>query len=389
MPVEVVAVDHAGAEQKQIWKVEDQREGRFVMVFDTSTPVAQVKVDPESLAPDIDRLNNYYVVQGTSFFNRKLLFLATGENALPLDSYLIRFNPFDRILEGGYLLDHHWWLGSGFIALVKNLERGSSIGGVVGLLADGGVIGQLSWQKTFFSFPELGYLGRIWEPTDQVGVSLLRRPDSTGLPSLDRTLGATGRMANVFIASWVHQESFRQRFAWWVTLLDDPSAFTRLEVGGWKSLRLAPDTHLNSRISFGWSQGTLGIFHFDLRELSSFDQVTAYPYVGNVRLLGQMDLSLPFRREMGYNLLNVAVLHQIDERFFVRFGQAWESLDQVDLGHLEDLKIEIGFEVTLSGRTLGGLFPWQVTLGVAYPVGPIEDKERQIKQYIGISTPFF
>jgi len=387
MPVEVVAVDHTGTEHRQTWKVEDQATGRFVMVFDTPTSLAQVKVDPESLTPDIDRLNNYYVLEGTSFFNRKIQFLATGENALPLDSYLVRFNPFYRLLEGGYLLDHHWWLGPGFLALVKELGRGSSLSAIAALLPDGGLIGQLSWQKTFFSYPELGVLGRIWEPTDHLQVSFLRRPDATGVPSLDRLLGATGRMANVFSASWLHQESFTQRFAWWGTMLNDPEAFTRLEFGIWKSVHLAPNVHLGGLLSFGWSQGTLGIFHFDLRELSSFDLVRAYPYVGNVRLLGQLDLSLPFRREMGYNLLNVAMLHDIDERFFVRFGDTWDSLDQVDLDRLEDLKVEAGFELNLSGRTLGGLFPWQLTLGIAYPLTATQESERQIKQYINIWTP--
>ncbi|OGF52776.1 MAG: hypothetical protein A2Z21_00285, partial [Candidatus Fraserbacteria bacterium RBG_16_55_9] len=389
MPVEVVARDRTGEDQKQIWKVEDQTEDHFVMVFDTANSLAQVQIDPESWVPDVDRLNNYYVLDDSSLFNRKVQFLATGENALPLDSYLIRFNPFSQLIEGGYLLDHRWVLGAGFAGFVKDLGRGSSVGALVGLLVDRGLIGQLSWQKMFFSNPELGILGQYWEATDQLEVSLLRRPDATGLPSLDKELGATGRMANVVSVSWVHQESLTQRMAWWASILNDPAAFTRLEIGGIKSYRLAPDIHLDARLSFGWSQGSLGIFHFDLRQLSSFDKVPAYPYVGNVRLLGQVDLNLPFQREMGYNLLNVAMLQDIDERIFLRFGNTWDSLDRVDLGNVDALKLEIGFEMTLSGPTLGGLFPWQLTVGVTYPLSPILGGERQIKQYIGLSTPFF
>ena len=159
-------------------------------------------------------------------------------------------------------------------------------------------------------------------------------------------------MANVFSIRWTHQELFTQLFAWWASILNDPAAFTRIEIGGWQSVRLAPDIHLSGQGAFGWSQGTLGIFHFDLHQLSSFDKVPQYPFVGNVRLLGQLDLSLPFKREMSYNLLNVAVLQDIDERFFVRFGNTWNDLDQVDLGNL---KVEVGLEMNLSGRTLGGL----------------------------------
>jgi hypothetical protein len=386
MPVEVVAVSRAGEEQKQIWKVEDQEEGRFVMVFDTSGSLAQIRVDPQSLTPDIDRWNNYYVLDGPSIFHRKIRFLATGENALPLDAYLIRFNPFYQVLEGGYLLDHRWWLGPGFGAFIKDLGRGSSVGALAEL-TDGGLLGQVFWRKLFYSSPEIGFLGRFWEATDELELSYLHRPDSTGFPSLDKRLSATGRMANVFSITWFHQEALRQRLAWWVSMLNDPDAFTRIEIGGWQGIRLAPKIQLGAHLALGWSQGNLGIFHFDLRSLISHDKAAGYPYVGSVRMLGQLDLTLPFQQEMGYNLLNVALLHQIDERFFLRFGNTWENAARVDLD-LARVKMEIGAEITLSGRTLGGLFAWAVRLGLVYPLSELDESERQIKQYLEISIPF-
>lgn len=389
MPVDVVAVDRTGERHKQVWKVEDQELGRFVIVFDTATAVSRIEVDPESWTPDIDRLNNYYILEGSFLFPRKVQILATGENALPLDAYLIRFNPFSQLLEGGYLLDHRWLLGPGFAAFIKDLGRGSNISALAGLMPDRQIIGQLAWQKTFYSYPELGILGTFWEATDQLEVSLLRRPDSTGIPSLDKQLGATGRIANVVGASWIHQESLRQRLAWWASILNDPQAFTRIELGGWKDVRLGPDVHLGARLAFGWGQGDLGIFHFNLSSLSSFDKVRDFPFVGSVRLLGQLDFSFPFQRDMRYNLLNIAMLHDIDERITLRFGDTWDRLDQADLGNLETLKLELGFEMTFSGSTLGGLFPWQLTVGVAYPLGPIEQEDRQIKQYISVWTPLF
>ncbi len=384
MPVEVVARTRSAEEQKQIWKIEDQADGRFVMVFDTESALKEVQVDPQSLVPDVDRLNNSYVIDGLPFFNRKVQILATGENDLPLDAYLIRFNPLGQILEGGFLLDHRWLLGAGFAAFVKNFGRGNTLSALVARTNEG-LMGQLSWNQTFFSFPSVGLVGRLWEATDQVELTLLRRPDETGIPTLDKRYEATGRIANVVGVTWLHRELLTQRFAMWASLLTDPEAFRRVEIGLWKSVRLWTQFYLDARLSFGWGEGTLGIFHFDLQELVSYSVASGFPYVGDVRWLGQLGLNLPFQREMGYNLLNVAVLHDISERLFVRFGNTWSSLSEVDLAR--DLKLEIGFEVSLQGRTLGGLFPWEVVLGGALPLTVSEGEERALQFYWRFWTP--
>jgi hypothetical protein len=377
LPVEVVAVPRAGEEQRQVWKVEDQAEKSYVMVFDSAGPLKWVRIDPKGMTPDIDRLNNYYVTGELALFNRKVVFIPTGENALPLDAYLIRFNPLGQTLEGGYLLDHRWWLGQGYAAFVKDLGRGSSLSAVAGV-TEAGLIGELSWQKTFYSHPELGLLGRFWEATDQLELSFLHIRDA-----------ATGRMANVLGVRWLHQESLTQRLAWWFELLNDPVAFTRIELGGWKGLRIAPHIELSGQLSFGWGEGELGIFSFDLRELVSLDKASGYPFVGDVRLLGALELRLPLQRELGYNLLGVAMLHRIDERFFFRFGETWQQLEEVGQTSLSDLKAEIGFELSFKGRTFGGLFPWEVKLGIVYPLSQLAEGERVLKQYISFWMPLF
>lgn len=388
LPVEVVLSSRTDEEESQIWRIEDQALGVFVMVFETQAALKEVEIDPKHLAPDVDRLNNSYVNDGLPFFNRKLKFIPTGENALPLDAYLIRFNPFYQTLEGGYLLDHRWWVGGGFAAFVKDLGRGNSISALVGLTGDG-LVGELSWSKAYFSHPEVGQVGRFWEMTDQVELTFLRRPDATGIPSLDQKLGATGRMANVLGLDWVHKETLTQQSAWWVSLRNDPSAFTRIELRGRQSIRLAPQIYFSGQLSFGWGEGKLGIFHFDLRELSSFEATSGYPYVGKARLIGSLALTLPLEREMNFNLLSVAMLHRVEDRFYIRFGNSWERLEQVEEGLLKDAKAEIGAELILRGATLGGLFPWRVTFGITMPISPLPEGERQLKQYLNVWVPLF
>ena len=389
MPVEVVAKSRDGEEQTQTWKLEDQDGERYVMVFETKRPLAQVEIDPQELTPDIDRLNNYYVFEGVALFNRKVRFIPTGENDLPLDAYLIRFNPMDRVLEGGYLLDHRWWIGNGFAALSKNLERGSNLSALVGLTTDG-LIGQLSWNKTFFSQPELGFLGKYWEATDQLSLTLFRQPDRTGVPSLDKLVGATGRMAHVLGVTWVHQEALTSRYAWWISILNDPLAFTRFEFGGYRAFRLMPNVNLGAQLAFGWGEGRLGIFQFDLRELTGFSKASGYPYIAPVKLLGQLELTLPLQRELSYNLLNFAMLRQVTQRFYLQMGNTWESLRAFGWGSpLEGLRVELGIELIFEGTTLGGLVPWQFISGVVYPLSPLPEDERQIRLYYGIRTPLF
>jgi len=388
MPVNVVATSRDGEVQSRIWEIDEQLEGTFVMNFETEDQLTEVGVDPRNMSPDINRLNNYYVLDGYSLFNRRLEILASGGNALPLDAYMIRVNPVSQYLEGGYLLDHRWLIGNGLIGYSKNLGRGSAINTLAAISLDG-IWGQVSYTKLFFNNPDVGFSAKYWQPSDQLELSYLRRPDSTGRAFYDRRSDATGEIVNAFGLTWIHQEQFRARYAGWGRLMFDPARFSRFEIGGWNSLRLGPGISLESRGSAGWGNNTTGIFRFNLSQLNAYAEVPGYPYFGNAFMQGRVDLRLPFQREMGYNLLNVAVLHNMDERVFFEFGNSWDNLETAQQNLLEGIKTQVGFEMTLSGRTLGGLFPWSVSVGMIYPLTNIDEEQQLLRQYFHISTPFF
>ena len=390
MPVRVEATTRAGGTQTSTWELADQSDGPHVMSVRTDSPITKVEVDPDQMAPDVRRLNNVYERNGFPFTHRQVELIATGENAQPLDAYLIRANPTQQVIEGGYLLDHQWMIGQNAVQVVKNMGRGETVGALAALLEGYGIIGQLSWTQTFYDQPETGQQGQRWVPTDSVQLSLLRRPDSTGQPSQDEKLGASGENVTLFGVDWTHQESVTNLLSWNASLWVNPSAFTRAEFSIGRRLRLAPNLHATEQLTLGWGSDELGVFGFTLGELRSHADYDAYPYPGRMKAMGALALDLPFRRDMEYNLLNVGMLHRVDHRLYARVGKTWTDPSQIARTALADLKAEIGGELTLSGSTLGGLFGWDVTIGLAFPISEVgAESTPGMKQYVQISTPFF
>lgn len=390
MPVQVEATTRAGAVQSATWELAEQTDGPHVISMQTASPITEVVVDPDQMAPDVRRLNNVYERDGFPFTHRRVELIATGDNAQPLDAYLIRADPTQQAIQGGYLLDHQWMIGQNTVQFVKNMGRGETVGALAALLDGFGVIGQLSWTQTFYEQPETGQQGQTWVPTDSVQLSLLRRPDSTGQPSQDEKLGATGENVTLFGVEWSHQQSVRDLMSWNASVWINPASFTRAEFGIGRQVRLAPNLHLSEQLTLGWGSEDLGVFGFTLGELRSHADYDDYPYPGRLKATGTLALELPFRRDMEYNLLNVGMLHRVDHRLYARVGKTWTDASQIAQTALEDLQAEIGGELTLSGSTLGGLFDWSATVGLAFPISEVgQDSTAGMKQYIQVSTPFF
>lgn len=89
---------------------------------------------------------------------------------------------------------------------------------------------------------------------------------------------------------------------------------------------------------------------------------------------------------MDYDLANVAVLDEFEGSFFLAFGQTWERLENLDL---KELRLEVGAESRVAGRTLGGLFPLNITFGFAYPLLGLEPENRQARLYLELQLPLF
>ncbi|HID12085.1 MAG TPA: hypothetical protein EYP17_12445 [Candidatus Latescibacteria bacterium] len=370
LPVEVVAVTKEGEEIAQIW---DAQAPEGTIKIESTSPVKGVKIDPRELTPDVNRLDNFYPM--------KLRVITTGKRDLPLDAYLLRFNPTTQILEGGTLW-HRWWLGQGVGAFAIYNGRGSITRGLVDLrpLDEYGTIaGELELTMTGFSNPKVGSAARFWEPTDRWSFSIGRILDPT-----------IGKGINYLGITWTRSEAMRDLYTTELSLVGYPLEFGRLSLRSRHLFRLMPHLYLSEEISLGLGYRLPGPFQFALDELHSFYERAdkgrweKRRYPGNAKLYSRFSLSFPVRREMDYDLANLAVLDEVREALFIEGGWTWERLEDLDF---RGLKLEMGLEGRLTGRTLGGLFPFEITIGFAYPLLGIEPENRRGQIYLGVQLP--
>ena len=374
LPVKVVATTKDGEELEWRW---DAREPEATWTFKTESPLKEVAVDPEELTPDVNRLNNHHPL--------KLRVITTGKRDLPLDAYLLRLDPATQTVEGGTLW-HRWLLGQGLAALAVYLGRDSLLLGYLDLRwleLYHTLAGELRVELTRYSHPQVGLAGRFWEPTDQFTLSFGRRLDPK-----------SGESANFLGASWRRSELLTRRYTAELELLGYPGEFWRVSLAIARPFRLLPHVYLAWEASLGLGEGLPEVFKFTLDELHSFWERTEEGgerkllYPGEVKLFSRLALSFPAKREMDYDLLGLALIEETRERLYLALGETWEGLGEVQMS-LDELKAEVGMEGLISGRTLGGLFPFTATVGFAYPLLGIEPEDRQGRIYISLELPLF
>lgn len=363
MPVTVVAVSELEEEFTYVYESDRVTD---VWEFRTKHPIKEVRVDPQEVTPDLNRLNNYYPMRTRVVTN--------GDNDMPLDAYLIRFNPLSQTVEGSFLNDHRWVIGNGYLAGALNLGRGAV---ATAALSTAGVdlfgLARLSWQG--FAQPNIGYRGVFWVPQEQFVLTVARL--------LDAPEGAGGPLVPVAFAAFDYQRSELLKDLYIIGLsLRQGFDFTQLSLQGITRLRLWPNLYLDVAATVGMGVNTQGSFRFDLSELSSFKSVEGFPFPDRFRWLSYAEVNFPLQREMGYNVLNLAVMSQIDQAVYVlaaRTAPTFESwLDT------EGAKVEAGIEFRLHGTSLGGLLPFTLLLRVGYPIVGAAYHEQHVLISVGV-----
>lgn len=370
LPVEVAALTEGGERLQKVWEASEP-EG--AVEFESTSPVKEVQVDPQELTPDVNRLDNFYPM--------RFRVITTGRNDLPLDAYLLRFDPASQTVEGGTLW-HRWLIGQGVGAFAVYLGRGALIRGYLDLrpLDEFGTItGEIELELVDFSNPPVGSPAKYWEPTTSWRLATGRALDQEA-----------GKGVNYLGLGWTKSESIRKLSSLSIEALGYPFSFGRLAISSQRRARLAPNIYLDGAVTLGVGCNLPQPFRFDLGELRSFYRREGEKWVkesfpGNVKLAGELALSLPLRREMDYDLAGLAVIDELRGRAFLAFGQTWEGLGQLDLS---GLKLEVGTEEVLSGRTLGGLFPISFTIGYAYPLLGAPPEAQRGRLYLELELPF-
>ncbi|MBI3660417.1 hypothetical protein HY230_08110 [Candidatus Acetothermia bacterium] len=383
IPAEVVAITDSDDETSQIWKAEKAKED---IAFETSKPVKEVRVDPKSWLPDINRLNN------NSPTRTKII--TTGDNDLPIDAYLLKLNPVTQTVEGGYLLDHRWVAGNGYVAGIINFGRGMLAQAALAL-SEGQLIGQLGMTMARYQHPDIGIRGTFWEPTDQFQFSVARLLDSSQNPLRGLPVVFGG-------VDYQRSESTRHVYALGVSLREgfyccqgdstNPQYFTALRLSAATLFKIWANVNLQLYVTMGLGWDTPGMFRFGLGELNSFYRSTPdgklqkLYFPGSFKVLGRAAISFPARRELQYYLLNLAMVDRVDMNLFVTAGQTGDKLD--DLKDLKDLKIEAGAAATIEGEAISGLIPVSLTIGLAFPVQGAESDQRRPRLFVGANLPF-
>jgi hypothetical protein len=371
MPVAVTAIAEDDKEIHLTWSGE---EANYVLTVESAHPIKRIQLDPQELTPDVNRFNNFYP--------RKWQ-VRWGSYSLSLDSYQIALSPLG--IEGGFRLDHRWALNliSGQFSFNVDFGRRASLDGHLSanlfpsqadehhlLKLPTQLDGELGLNWTRYEHPQIGLPGRFWEATDRWRLSLLGR----------LALQEEAKPSLVYVGlDYRRQETQRRRYSLWITLRQGLNLpFTRFTLGGMTHVRLQPNVYLGLQAELGFGLRTPELLQFDLQEMRSLQGATGFPYRSHSKLYSKAMLSFPILRDAGYSLANLVLLRRLDGNFFIALGDTSRTIGQL----LHHGRTEAGVAVKLELSTLGGLFPFKLILGVAFPI--TGDAERRFTPYLDL-----
>ncbi|MFB6214605.1 MAG: M1 family aminopeptidase, partial [Candidatus Bipolaricaulia bacterium] len=343
------------ASGKEVEKTVSLDAARQTVSWETDHKLKKVTIDPESLVMDTNRLNNH--------FPRKVE-ISLGKNKLPLDAYFILVGP--GTISGRTPNKYTWSVGPGSARARVNLNRNLTLTG--GISLDGNSLSELDvngWVESRFDFwsnPETGSASQYWSQNR----SLTFR--------LDRITGSEARTYN--LAGIGASLSQRVTDNW---SLDFDSSLSlegdaRFSFSARETERLLPNIYLNFSSNLGFGLGDLPpLMKFELSELKSFGEWRAsstgnlgwkrYSYPGNYKLYTKVSLDFPISKDEKLFVGNLALITRVNQSLFISGGATWNTLNNIGFNNF---KYEGGGEVTVKGKTLGGLLPFDLAVGYAY-----------------------
>ncbi len=364
MPVTVVAVSELDEEFTYIYDSDKPSE---TWEFRSKHPIKEVRVDPYEVTPDVNRLNNYSP--------QRTRVITNGDNDLPLDAYLVRLNPLVQTIEIGFLNDYRLIFANGYIGGWLNLGRGTIASAIVAFTGtDIFGLASLTWLR--FAHPNVGYRGVYWVPQERFALTVARL--------LDAPEGPSGPFVPVAFAGFDYQRSdlLKNLYIFGLSLRQGGN-FTQLSLQGVTRLRLWPNIYMDVAGDLGMGFNTRGSFRFDLSELSSFKSVKGFPFTDRFRWLGYAEVNFPLQREMGYNLLNLALMNEISQAIYVAAARTAPTLE--GLLSTEEVKVEAGIEFRLSGTSVGGLLPFTLFVRLSYPLVGASHHEQKLLISVGVA----
>ncbi|MFB6291333.1 MAG: M1 family aminopeptidase [Candidatus Bipolaricaulia bacterium] len=351
-PVELQATLSSG---KKVLKTISVRTTSKTVTWQTETRIKKVTVDPKNKVMDTNRLNNH--------FPRKVE-ISLGKNALPLDAYFILVGP--GTITGRTPNKYIWSLGPGYARGKANLSRNLSLSGGISLqgssLSELNVSGWVESRFDFWSNPETGSASQYWSQNRSLNLGL------------ERLTGQEDRAYNLLeIGASLSQtvtDNWYLDFRSTLSLAGD----VKFSLSARETKRILPNIYLDFSSNLGFGLGNLPpLLKFDLSELKSYGQWrantsgnlgwTGYSYPGNYKLFSKASLSFPISKDEKLFVGNLALITRVTQSLFVSGGATWQSLEEINP---DDLHYEGGGKLSIQGKTLGGLVPFDLAIGYAY-----------------------
>ncbi len=323
--------------------------------LETPERVKRVTVDPNNYVMDKNRLNNH--------FPRKVE-ISLGENRLPLDAHFLMVGA--GTITGRTPNRILWSIGPGFAQGRLKLDRNLSLSGGAVIkgknLSSVNVNGWLGASLDLWTNPETGSASQYWLQNRSLDLRL------------DRVTGKEGRTYNLLSSQLNLSRSVSENWSLDIGSTVSFRGESRLSLGAKESQRILPGAYLNYTASVGLSPGKLPqLMKFKLSELKSYGEWKTDTYgsvgwqkrtfPGNYKFYSKISLGFPISSNERYYLGNLALIKDVRQNLYLSAGDTWDSLDELGPG---DFKYEGGIEISLGGKTLGGLFPFDLTVGYAY-----------------------
>ncbi len=350
-PVVLRATLTSGEEVTRTIQLETDRKS---ISWETPKKIKKVTIDPGSLVMDVNRLNNHYP--------RKVE-ISLGGNKLPLDAYFLLIGA--GTVTGRTPNKVLWTIGPGYAQGSLNLNRNLSFSGGISVKGDSlsnlNVNGWLGAQVDLWSNPETGSAAQYWTQNRTLNLQL------------ERVTGDE-RTYNLLAGSLDLSQSVSEN-----RNLELGSTFSlggegKFFLSAQESERIFPNVYLNLSTSLGFGLGDLpSLMKFGLTELKSYGEWETDPsgklgwnkylFPGNYKLFSRISLGFPLSGNENYYLGSLALVKQVRQTVFVSGGDTWDSPAEVGL---DDFKFELGTALSIQGKTLGGLMPFDFTVGYAY-----------------------
>lgn len=369
LPVEILLETSKG---EKITKIYEGREKDVYLDFQTKDRVVRVELDPNSMIPDNNRLNNSYP--------RKIIY--TSKTKRPLDAYVIhydllpsfsidlstgqitnlsyRIEGYDPIthrwsLEGLYFQDNYGNYYSGTLfQFIRYLPRDDYFGFALLRIDPLYFAGIFVLNKSFWEKFSLGTSGNLWQPAYQLNLIL----GYELYTYLDLTLT---RLKDIYNLAMINSLNFR------FSLPFQSERFYKLSWNLSKYFLIFPHSYLSINNLLGYiliENDPFGLINeyerFNLSDWKSLRDI----YNGDLKWSLNINWNIPLIRDQETKFFNLFILRNINFNIFTEIGGVWNKNEGIDY---KGLKIGLGIENSFNFTTFFEI-PLSLVFGYAFPI---------------------